>query len=111
MNKAIYTQYFKSRAKRLLNKFSTLKNELIDLESQLLKTPTLGTALGNGLYKIRLGTKSKGGGKSGGFRVITYLIEENENSSDIYFITIYDKSEEATLDKKMLLKIIKNTIE
>lgn len=111
MNKAIYTQYFKSRAKRLLNKFSTLKNELIDLESHLLKTPTLGTALGNGLYKIRLGTKSKGGGKSGGFRVITYLIEENENSSDIYFITIYDKSEEATLDKKMLLKIIKNTIE
>ena len=111
MNKAIYTQYFKSRAKRLLNKFSRLKNELIDLESQLLKTPTLGTALGNGLYKIRLGTKSKGGGKSGGFRVITYLIEENENSSDIYFITIYDKSEEDTLDKKMLLKIIKNTIE
>ena len=111
MNKAIYTQYFKSRAKRLLNKFSTLKNELIDLESQLLKTPTLGTALGHCLYKIRLGTKSKGGGKSGGFRVITYLIEENENSSDIYFITIYDKSEEATLDKKMLLKIIKNTIE
>ena len=111
MNKAIYTQYFKSRAKRLLNKFSTLRNELIDLESQLLKIPTLGTPLGNGLYKIRLGAKSKGGGKSGGFRVITYLIEENENSSDIYFITIYDKSEEDTLDKKMLLKIIKNTIE
>jgi hypothetical protein len=32
----------------------------------------MGKNLGNNTYKIRLGVKSKGKGKSGGLRIITY---------------------------------------
>lgn len=38
-------------------------------------TPKQDQSLGAGLYKIRLGSASKGGGKSGGFRAITYYVE------------------------------------
>ncbi len=34
--------------------------------------PTSGTSLGHNLYKIRLAIASKGKGKSGGARVITF---------------------------------------
>ena len=41
---------------------------------QLSEDPQLGTALGKSCYKIRLAVRSKGGGKSGGLRVITYVV-------------------------------------
>jgi len=62
----------------------------------------MGTDLGNGIFKIRLAIKSKRRGKSGGYRVITYLQTENE----IVMIYIYDKSEEATISKKDIQNII-----
>ncbi|XHR93607.1 hypothetical protein ACFJIV_25340 [Mucilaginibacter sp. UC70_90] len=57
---------------------------------------------------MRVADESKGKGKSGGFRVITYLIEETDTSIDIYLITIFDKSEEASIDKNDIKKIIKS---
>ena len=58
------------------------------------------------MYKIRLAVKSKGKGKSGGFRVITYLLTETEEGTETYLITIYDKSEESRIKKDILLKIV-----
>ena len=72
----------------------------------LLDNPHQGMNLGGNLYKIRLASKSKLSGKSGGFRVITFLVKENENGKVINFITIYDKSEESTITKEALLKLI-----
>jgi hypothetical protein len=54
-----------------------------------------------------LASKSKGGGKSGGFRVITYLISEREDGIDIHLITMFDKSEESNIQKETLVKIVK----
>jgi hypothetical protein len=62
--------------------------------------------LGAGFYKIRLASKSKGGGKSGGFRIVTYYIEQKGDAETVYLITIYNKSEESSIDKKELLKIL-----
>ena len=62
--------------------------------------------IGSGIFKIRLANKSKGAGKSGGFRVITYLVKATSSGTDIYLITIYDKSEESTIDKSALKKLI-----
>jgi hypothetical protein len=59
--------------------------------------------LGKNTYKIRLSIKSQGKGKSGGARVITYLITENE---EIYLLIIYDKSEYDNVDDKLLQQII-----
>ena len=65
----------------------------------------MGTALGNNTFKIRLAIKSKGTGKSGGARVITYIVNEDR---DVYLLTIYDKAEFDTIVDKTLKSLIKN---
>ncbi len=94
---------FKKEAKRLVKKFPSLKTELADLSVTLTNEPEKGTALGNDTYKIRLAIKSKGKGKSGGARVITYVVTNNK---EIYLLTIFDKSEFDSVDDKTLRIII-----
>ncbi|MPR34599.1 type II toxin-antitoxin system RelE/ParE family toxin [Salmonirosea aquatica] len=106
-NKVRAIPVFERKYKRFLKKFSSLEQEVDDLIAKLKANPTLGVSLGSGLYKIRLASRSKGGGKSGGFRVVTYLIDEREDGIDIYLVTIFDKSEESSIDKKVLVKIVK----
>lgn len=100
--KISYSPIFIKKAKQLKKKHQSLVNDLSELESQLKYKPTTGSDLGNGVFKIRLAVKSKGKGKSGGYRVITYLHSEDE----ITMVYIYDKSEEVTISKKDIQKII-----
>lgn len=90
-------------SKTLAKKFPSLKRELAELNSILKKEPDKGTSLGNDTYKIRIAIKSKGKGKSGGARVITYLLTENK---EVYLLTIYDKSEFDSVDDKIIKAII-----
>lgn len=94
---------FKKEAKRLVKKYPSLKKELIELATLLKSTPTAGISLGNNASKIRISIKSKSTGKSGGARVITYVVTENK---EIYLLTIYDKGELDTIDDKTLRRII-----
>ena len=96
---------FKKEAKRLIKKFPSLKQELIELNYVLENEPELGTPLGNNTFKIRIAIKSKGKGKSGGARIITFLVTENR---EVYLLTIYDKSEFDNLDDKILKSIIQS---
>ena len=95
---------FKKEARRLIKKYPSLKQELFNLNTLLTSNPTAGSSLGNNCYKIRIAIKSKGKGKSGGARVITYIITENK---EVYLLTIYDKAELETIDDNILRKIIK----
>lgn len=97
------TERFEKESKRLVKKFPSLKTELIDLFKSLQLNPKQGTSIGSDFYKIRLSIASKGKGKSGGARVITYIAVVNET---LYFATIYDKSEKATISQKELKEII-----
>jgi mRNA-degrading endonuclease RelE of RelBE toxin-antitoxin system len=94
---------FKREAKRLLKKYPSLKKELIALNEDLQYNPSLGISLGNNAYKMRISIKSKSSGKSGGGRIITYVISENK---EVYLLTIYDKAEYETVDDKMIKSII-----
>ena len=105
-NQVVPTELFEAKFKRLKKKFRTLQEEMKELISVLEETPATGESLGSGLYKIRLASKSKGKGKSGGFRVITYLLTDTGEGTDIYLIMIYDKSEESSVKKDTLLKIV-----
>jgi mRNA-degrading endonuclease RelE of RelBE toxin-antitoxin system len=84
------TFYFKKQAKRLAKKHPSLPSELRELISSLEKSPTQGTMIGRGCYKIRLSIASKSKGKSGGGRVITHL---QVSKRKVYLLSIYDKSE------------------
>jgi hypothetical protein len=97
---------FKRARKRFSKKFASLDSDLDDLVDELTQNPTSGESLGAGLYKVRLAVKSKGGGKSGGFRVITYLVRRSASTTTLYLVILYDKSEEATLEKQELLRIV-----
>ncbi|RFZ82170.1 addiction module toxin RelE [Mucilaginibacter terrenus] len=105
-NKIHLTPFFLRKAKRLLKKYVTLRQSLQQLEQSLIANPYLGDSYGSGIYKVRLADVSKGKVKSGGFRVITYVIEETPTSVDIYLVTIFDKSEEASISKQDIKEII-----
>lgn len=106
-NEVLYSDVFIKKAKVYKKKYLSLVEDLYELEEKLLENPQQGTDLGAGLYKIRLAVKSKGKGKSGGFRIITYLVSNMQDSVVINMLTLYDKSEESNIDKKELQKIIK----
>lgn len=101
---------FKARFKRLSKKFKSLNSELAEFGENLKLNPKQGADLGAGFYKIRLASESKGGGKSGGFRIVTYYIDQKEETQTIYLVTIYDKSEESSFDKKELIKILQDEL-
>jgi hypothetical protein len=94
---------FVRSAKKLLKKFPSLQNELNTLFASLLEKPQQGFSLGNGCYKIRLSVASKGKGKSGGFRVITYVVIDDEV---IFPLSIYDKNGKDSISDKELTKLI-----
>ncbi len=103
----IPTHRFEKELKRLAKKFPSLKHEFSHLVSELSKTPDTGTFIGNNCYKIRLAIRSKGKGKSGGARVITYLYLQTET---VYLLAIYDKSEKSDLRPNELKEMI-NSLE
>lgn len=101
---------FLRKAKKLLKKFPSLASEIENLANSLAVSPGQGIHLGSGLYKIRLSSESKGRGKSGGFRIITYYIQPLETGHIVYLVTIYDKSEESSISKEELQELIKRNL-
>lgn len=97
------TKRFSNELKRLIKKYPSIKSEFLNLIDSLEINPTQGTSIGNGFYKIRLRIASKGKGKSGGARVITYVVIVNET---VYLTTIYDKSERNNINQNELQQII-----
>lgn len=109
------TRNFKREAKPLLKKYPSLIKDLAQLQISLTANPTLGTPLGNNAYKIRLAIKSKGKGKSGGARVISFLenevigvVEKSEKLTVVNLVTIYDKSQTSSIIDKELKELINN---
>lgn len=101
----VATHRFEKELKRLAKKFPSLKNDFAELIKGVTANPELGTFIGNNCYKIRLAIGSKGKGKSGGARVITYLYIEVEA---VYLLTIYDKGEKADLKHNELKEMIES---
>ncbi len=95
---------FRNRAKKLIKKYPSLKKELAELGSKLSTNPTAGTALGNNCYKIRLAIASKGKGKSGGARVISYFYM-TENT--VFLLTIYDKSNQEKISDSQITELLR----
>ncbi len=98
------TDKFSKEIKRLIKKYPSLKNEFENLVSILSKNPTTGTPLGENCYKLRLAIASKNKGKSGGARIITYLVFNDES---VFLLTIYDKAEKQNVTEKELKTMIK----
>jgi hypothetical protein len=106
MNYVIATTEFADRAiKQLAKKYHSIPDDLEVLEKELLKNPELGEDLGENTRKVRMAIASKNRGKSGGDRVITYLVYINRENGKIYLLTIYDKSERGSISKKEISQL------
>ena len=70
----------------------------------LQETPDIGIHLGYGIHKIRMSIASKGKGKSGGARVVTYLVTQDR---EVYLVFIYDKSQLENVSKEQILEMVK----
>ncbi|MBC6427308.1 MAG: type II toxin-antitoxin system RelE/ParE family toxin [Ekhidna sp.] len=99
----IATDPFKRKLKKLSKKYRSLKSDLLPVIEELAENPKLGTPLGKECYKIRVAISSKGKGKSGGARIITYVRILKET---VFLIYIYDKSEQSTISNKELKLLI-----
>jgi mRNA-degrading endonuclease RelE of RelBE toxin-antitoxin system len=107
-----HTKGFLKDLKRLLKKYLSLISDLENLDKILKANPKTGIPLGNNTYKIRLAIKSKGKGKSGGARVISFVETEliaKVESTTVSLLTIYDKSEITTVSPEKILELTKNT--
>jgi mRNA-degrading endonuclease RelE of RelBE toxin-antitoxin system len=102
---------FRREAKKYLKKFRSLKEELVSFQESLRINPKQGDRITESVFKVRLSSKSKGKGKSGGSRIITYLVEAIEAENNdlqiiVTLLSIYDKSEISTLSDSEIKALI-----
>ena len=89
-----YLDEFERGAKALRKKYPSFESDYDTFLNELEANPYGGESLGQHTYKNRMAIASKGKGKSGGARVISYnLQQQSEDEITITLMTIYDKSD------------------
>ena len=102
------TPEFLKSLKLLAKRHRSLKNDFDVFAKSLKSDPFQGVELAPGIRKVRLAITSKGRGKSGGARVITYTVVAAENNGNVYLIDIYDKSDYSTIDVSVIQSVIED---
>ena len=97
---------FKRQFKRLAKKYKSLVGDMREMQKEIIADPLLGTDLGGNTHKVRMAIASKGKGKSGGARIITYVVTKEGDTTTVRLLTIYDKSEIANVSDKYIQAII-----
>jgi mRNA-degrading endonuclease RelE of RelBE toxin-antitoxin system len=97
--------HFDRNFKKLKKKYPSFYADMMAILETLPDNPTQGVGLGKDCYKIRIAITSKGKGKSGGARLITYVYFSREY---LYLIAVYDKAEHETISEKELETLINN---
>jgi mRNA-degrading endonuclease RelE of RelBE toxin-antitoxin system len=98
------TKRFKKELKELAKRYKKIKYDYKNLLDKLEKNPRVGIPLGDNCYKIRLPNSSIPTGKSGGFRVVTYVKLEDR----IILLTIYSKKDKDNISKEEINAILQN---
>lgn len=109
MSKILFTvtDEFEREFKRLKKKYNSLPDDILLCKSEIENNPNMGIDLGSNLRKIRLSVKSKGRGKSGGARIITYNLLARTSLEQVILVTLYDKNESDTISTAEIKKILK----
>jgi mRNA-degrading endonuclease RelE of RelBE toxin-antitoxin system len=85
--------------KSLSKSHRSIVKDVDQLVQTLKLIPDQGIPLGKHCYKIRLAISSKGKGKSGGARLITFVKVIRKS---VYLLAIFDKSEMENIDDEEL---------
>ncbi len=99
------TSGFKKELKRISKKHRGILADIANLSAQLKENPTLGVDLGQNVYKIRMAISGTNKGKSGGARVITFVVLIRET---VYLAEILLKNEHDTVDVDKVIQRLKD---
>ena len=110
MDVVIYTHSeFERQFKHFKKKYHSMVNDYRDFIKSIKEKPFQGISLGGGVRKVRFGVADKGGGKSGGMRVITFTVNKIDDSHiEITLLYIYDKSEMSSVSDKFISYLLKH---
>ena len=97
--KILSTKSFLGEVKTLHKRYKNIAKDLLLLEKELYENPNAGIALANHCYKIRLANSSIPTGKSGGFRIVYYSVDEKNN---VYLLSIYSKNDIANISDEKI---------
>ena len=104
-----YLEEFRRGAKALRKKYPSFESDYNSFLDELEKNPFSGESLGKHTYKNRMAIASKGKGKSGGARVITYNLQKlEEDVILITLMTIYDKSDIENVSDAYIRSLVKD---
>lgn len=98
---------FDRELKHLRKRYSSLLQDLKALQDEILSNPQTGTDLGGGLRKIRMKITSKGRGKSGGARVISFTVVVAIEETEINLLYIYDKADRDSIGMKEIEELLR----
>ncbi len=96
------TRRFENEVKKLAKKYSSLATDLRPLREELRENPKCDSSLDKGCHKIRLAIKSKGGGA----RVITHVLEELPELTNLVLLSIYDKGDINSLSNQQISELV-----
>lgn len=89
-----YLDEFERGAKALRKKYPSFERDYDTFLNELEANPYAGESLGQHMYKHRMAIASKGKGKRGGARVLTYNVKQlNDEEVLVTLMAIYDKSD------------------
>ena len=102
-----YLDEFERGAKALRKRYPSFESDYDTFLNELEKNPYGGESLGHHTYKNRMAIASKGKGKSGGARVITYNLQQvNDEEVLITLMSIYDKSDVENVSDAYLRSLV-----
>lgn len=102
------TAEFESQAKVLNKRHKSFKSDLKNLVLSLGENPFQGIELSPGIRKIRMAITSKGRGKSGGARAITFTVITAEMEGRVYLLNVYDKADFSTVELSFIKEIARD---
>ena len=103
----VRSDYFTSEFKKLAKRHRSLIDDYESFIESLKANPMQGVEIAPNIRKIRMAVASKGRGKSGGARVITFNALVADHGGTIYLLLVYDKADAASVKMNVVREIIK----
>jgi len=100
-----YAEAFKRQLKRLSRKYRRIRADMQPLIDDLTAGERPGDQIqgaGYTVYKVRVRNTDARRGKSGGYRVIYYLVDRD----DVLLVTVYSKTEQDDIEADKIQRII-----
>ena len=97
---------FAREAKRLAKKYRSFKNDYAEFLKSIKENPLQGDEITKNIRKIRMAIGSKGKGKSGGARVITFNILTDVQNGQVVLLLIYDKEDASTVKTNVVKQMV-----